>query len=131
MTVRIYRAPGVDLQRAVHEDMKADFHLYPKKRGLKRPDTNIDHRRVADLQVFFSGHGKEIAVTKDPNAYKAGDVVIWNLTPGGDFPHTGIVTDQKSESGNPLTVHNPGQGPQLEDILFACGVTGHYRYETK
>lgn len=129
--VRSYRALGVDLQRAVHEDMKANFHLYPKKWGLKRPDTNIDHRRVPNLQVFFSRHGKEIAITKDPNAYKAGDVVTWNLTPGGDLPHIGIVTGKKSESGTPLIVHNIGQGPQLEDMLFAYDITGHYRYETK
>ncbi len=126
--IRSYRALGIDLQRAVHEDMKANFHLYPKKWGLKRPDTNIDHRRVPNLRAFFSRHGKELAVTKNPDSYKAGDIVTWNLRPGGNLPHIGIVTGKKAASGNPLIVHNIGRGPQLEDMLFTYHITGHYRY---
>jgi uncharacterized protein YijF (DUF1287 family) len=33
---------GQDLQKLVHEDMKADFAAYPKNWGLSRPDKNID-----------------------------------------------------------------------------------------
>jgi len=53
--IRSYRRLGVDLQKEVHEDILANFGSYPSKRiwGLSRPDTNIDHRRVPNLQVFF------------------------------------------------------------------------------
>ena len=127
--VRSYRALGIDLQRAVHEDMKAHFALYPKDWRLTRPDANIDHRRVPNLKVFFSRHGTTLPVSADPGAYKAGDIVTWNLNPRGDLPHIGIVTDRKSASGAPLIVHNIGAGPKLEDVLFAYKITGHYRYE--
>src|SRR5688572_15365607 len=53
--VRAFRvARSVDLQKQLHEDMRANFGAYPSKRrwGLTRPDTNIDHRRVPNLAVF-------------------------------------------------------------------------------
>lgn len=49
--IRSYRKIGADLQKLVHEDMKANFSAYPSKKiwGLTRPDKNIDHRRVPNL----------------------------------------------------------------------------------
>lgn len=54
VVIRAYRKLNIDLQKEVHEDLKANFSLYPnlKKWGLKNPDTNIDHRRVPNLEVF-------------------------------------------------------------------------------
>ena len=46
-------APGIDLQERVQRDMKANFASYPKNWGLKRPDTNLDHRRVPNLRRYF------------------------------------------------------------------------------
>ena len=129
VVIRSYRALGVDLQQLVHEDMAANFHLYPKNWGLTRTDKNIDHRRVPNLQVFFERFGDELPVTDDPQSYKPGDLVTWNLRDNGSLPHIGIVTDQYAPSGNPMIVHNIGRGPQLEDMLFDYKITGHYRYE--
>ena len=132
VVIRAYRTLGIDLQKDVHEDMKENFALYPKNWGLKRPDTNIDHRRVPNLRVFFKRHGEELSIARSPAAYKPGDLVTWNLKTRGNLPHIGIVTDQISPtSRNPLIVHNIGAGPQLEDILFSYGITGHYRYTGK
>lgn len=127
--IRSYRAIGTDLQVLVHEDMKANFDRYPSKRiwGLKSTDRNIDHRRVPNLQKFFSRHGKKLAITKDKKDYSAGDIVTWMLP--GNLPHIGIVSDQFSKvTGNPLIVHNIGAGPKLDDMLFDFVITGHYRY---
>lgn len=127
--IRSYRKLGIDLQRAVHEDMRDNFELYPSKRiwGLNSTDKNIDHRRVPNLQTFFSRHGKSLNISDDPHHYQPGDMVSWMLP--GNLPHIGIVTDQKStETGNPLIVHNIGAGPKLEDMLFDYDITGHYRY---
>ena len=131
VVIRSYRKIGIDLQREVHEDMRANFSVYPKNWGLKRPDTNIDHRRVPNLQTFFRRHGTELPVTKDSqeNAqkYKAGELVTWMLP--GNLPHIGIVTNRTSADGQrPMIVHNVGRGPQLEDMLFRYRITGHYVY---
>lgn len=127
VVIRSYRKIGIDLQKEVHEDMRTHFSAYPKNWGLKRPDTNIDHRRVPNLQVFFQRHGKELPVTKNAQEYKAGELVTWMLP--GNLPHIGIVTDKRSADGKrPLIVHNIGQGPKLEDMLFDYPITGHYRY---
>lgn len=127
--IRAYRTIGVDLQQLVHEDMAENFDAYPSKRiwGLERPDTNIDHRRVPNLQVFFARHGTEIPVVGNAGAFLPGDIVTWMLP--GNLPHIGIVTDRLDPtSGNPMVVHNIGAGPKLEDMLFSYKVTGHYRY---
>ncbi|MAE93316.1 MAG: DUF1287 domain-containing protein [Deltaproteobacteria bacterium] len=127
VVVRSYRAVGVDLQKAVHEDMSRDFGAYPQNWGLSRPDPNIDHRRVPNLQAFFSRWGTVVAISRDPDDYRPGDLVTWMLP--GNLPHIGIVADERSEgSGRPLVVHNIGAGPTLADVLFDYPITGHYRY---
>ncbi len=125
--VRAYRGIGVDLQLLVNRDMRAAFGAYPKLWGLSRPDPNIDHRRVPNLAVFFSRHGKVLPVSKDAAGYKPGDIVTWRL-PGGR-PHIGLVSGRQGTSGRPLIVHNIGAGAQVEDILFEFEVTGHYRFQ--
>lgn len=127
--IRSYRKIGADLQKLVHEDMKANFDAYPSKRiwGLTRPDKNIDHRRVPNLQTFFIRHGKVRKISNNPGDYKPGELVTWMLP--GNLPHVGIVTDKiSSTTGNPLIVHNIGSGPKLEDMLFDYKITGHYIY---
>src|SRR5437899_779025 len=127
--IRVYRAVGIDLQKEVHEDMEQTFSAYPRKwRWLSgHPDTNIDHRRVPNLMVFFNRKGETLAITQQAEDYAPGDLVTWDL--GGNVPHIGIVVDQKSRaSGRYMIVHNIGQGPKIEDVLFSWKITGHYRY---
>jgi uncharacterized protein YijF (DUF1287 family) len=127
--IRSYRAVGVDLQKEVHEDMAQNFSAYPNKRRwlLAHPDSNIDHRRVPNLMVFFQRKGEALPITSRAGDYAPGDLVTWDL--GGGVPHIGIVVDQKSgSSGHYMVVHNIGEGPKMEDVLFNWKVTGHYRY---
>ncbi|MBI1287862.1 MAG: DUF1287 domain-containing protein [Flavobacteriales bacterium] len=127
VVIRAYRKLGIDLQKLVHEDMKANFNLYPKNWGLKSTDSNIDHRRVPNLMKFFERHGTVKAVSKNAADYQAGDIVTWNL--GGGITHIGIVVDQHSSDGKrPMVVHNIGAGQVLEDCLFNFQITGHYSY---
>ncbi len=129
VVIRSYRALGSDLQKLVHEDIKAHFSLYPSNRiwGLKKPDRNIDHRRVPNLQTFFTRHGTSLSISDDVKKYKAGDLVTWMLP--GNLPHIGIVSSKANqETGNPLIVHNIGRGPEISDMLFSYVITGHYRY---
>ncbi len=127
--IRAYRAVGVDLQKEVHEDMAANFDLYRSKTRYhaRRTDTNIDHRRVPNLMIFFERKGQSLPVTDRKADYAPGDLVTWDL--GGNVPHIGMVVNHKSpSSGRYLVVHNIGEGPMMEDVLFDWKITGHYRY---
>lgn len=127
VVVRAYRKLGIDLQKEVHEDMKANFHLYPNNWGLSKPDRNIDHRRVPNLMVYFSRYGLIKAITTNPEDYQPGDIVAWDL--GGGTTHIGIVINQKSHDGKRnLIVHNIGNGQEISDCLFEYSIIGHYQY---
>ena len=125
--IRSYRAMGIDLQQKIHIDMKRNFSLYPKLWKLSKPDSNIDHRRVPNLMVFFKRFGRSLPINKNPKLYLPGDIVTWNLE--GAITHIGIVSNKISKkTGNPLIVHNIGGGPVLQDMLFDYKITGHFRY---
>lgn len=129
VVIRSYRKLGIDLQQLVYEDLVANFDAYPSTRiwGLTKPDKNIDHRRVPNLQVFFERNGSELNISNNSSDYLAGDIVTWMIS--GNLPHIGIVTDDINPvTGNPMIVHNIGRGPELEDMLFDYKITGHYRY---
>ena len=125
--IRAYRTVGVDLQKEVYEDMKQNFSSYRQKgKRRSKPDKNIDHRRVPNLMVFFERKGESLPATRHAEDYKPGDLVTYDL--GGGVPHIAIVVDQKGASGAYMIVHNIGEGPKMEDVLFRWKITGHYRY---
>lgn len=123
VVIRAFRTIGVDLQRAVHEDMRAHFDRYPRAWGLRTTDRNIDHRRVLNLMTFFERRGKSLDLDA---AYAPGDVVAWRLPNG--LPHIGIVATATNADGVPLVAHNIGAGAQVEDVLHLYRKTGHYRW---
>lgn len=125
VVIRALREQGLDLQQAVHQDMRANFSLYPKNWGLSRPDSNIDHRRVPNLMTWFKRQGWSLPLGQDAERYRPGDIVTWDL--GGGLTHIGIISDRQAGSGVPLVLHNIGRGAQEEDILFRFQITGHYR----
>ena len=126
--IRSYRAVGIDLQKEVHEDMVQNFSAYPRKWkwGLGKPDSNIDHRRVPNLMIFFGRKGESLPTSTRAEDFSPGDLVTYDL--GGNVPHIGIVVDRKGASGRYMIEHNIGQGPRIEDVLFSWKITGHYRY---
>ncbi|MES2319520.1 MAG: DUF1287 domain-containing protein [Pseudomonadota bacterium] len=124
VVIRAYRKLGIDLQLLVHQDMRSNWHAYPHLWQTKAPDRNIDHRRVPNLQAYFTRHGRTLAPVTDPRSYLPGDIVTWKVP----LPHVGIVSGEKSAAGVPLVIHNIGAGTQQEDRLFAWPITGHYRF---
>ena len=125
-------ARGVDLQKLVHEDMKANFSKYPQNWGLTRTDPNIDHRRVPNLQCYFKRRGWSLPVTKEPADYRPGDLVTCMVMVGDssrprELPHIMVVSDKRSPKNIPLVIHNIGSGAKEEDSLFTYRLTGHYR----
>jgi uncharacterized protein len=139
VVIRALRQAGVDLQQAVHEDMRANFGQYPTDWGLAGPDPNIDHRRVPNLMTFFQRRGKALPPSQNPQDYQPGDLVAWDL--GGGNSHIGLVTNLKGRSPQGSLykvspsqafpykiVHNIGAGTRLENVLFNWKIIGHYRY---
>ncbi len=124
VVVRAFRGLKIDLQKQVHEDMEKAFDQYPHKWGLKRPDSNIDHRRVLNLMTYFQRKGWSVSSNKKPD-FHPGDIVAWNL--GSGITHIGIVSDHLAKDGTPLIIHNIGHGAREEDILFLFEVIGRYR----
>lgn len=123
VVIRAFRSMGIDLQAEVHKDMRQHFNLYPRMWGLRKTDTNIDHRRVPNLMLFFKRRGKALPLRGD---FLPGDVVAWRLSNG--LHHIGIVAEPKARAGQHLVVHNIGQGAQLEDVLNSFEKIGHYRW---
>lgn len=125
--IRAFRSGwGLDLQRVVHADMTRAFDAYPQNWGLSRPDANIDHRRVPNLQAMLERAGADLPVNDDPAEYLPGDLVTWRLP--GNLPHIGIVSDRMNSYGDQhLILHNIGGGAQEEDLLMSFPITGHYR----
>jgi hypothetical protein len=131
VVVRAFRRAGIDLQKEVHEDMTRNFSAYPQQWGARRPDSNIDHRRVPNLMTYFKRAKKDLPLTKDPTEYLPGDVVAWDL--GNGLVHIGLVSNIKSNisgqgGASHNIVHNIGAGARIEDVLFSWKIIGHYRY---
>lgn len=127
VVIRAYRdAFGIDLQAEVHRDMAAHFGLYPKRWGLRRPDRNIDHRRVPNLETFWARQNARLPIPSRPDDWKPGDV--FTLLIDNRLPHTGIVSDRIAANGNPLVIHNIGSGTREEDRLFDFRLTGRFRW---
>jgi len=118
-------AVNLDLQKLVHEDMKIEFSAYPNIWGLKKPDPNIDHRRVPNLKTYFNRRGFSLPITRRAKDYLAGDLVT--CTVGRNLAHIMVVSDKKSSDGVPFVIHNIGSGTKEEDRLFEFPITGHYR----
>lgn len=127
VVIRAYRRVGVDLQVLVHEDMRRHFAAYPRDWGLRRPDRNIDHRRVYNLTTYFRRHGQTLPITRQGADYRPGDIVAWRVANQG---HIGLVSSRRTwDRARPLIVHNIGQGQVLQDMLFAYPIIGHYRFK--
>ena len=128
VVIRALRNAKVDLQQKIHEDMARNFALYPKRYGLKKPDTNIDHRRTANHLVFLKRHGKSLPLgttDQDTATWQPGDLVYWKLPNG--LGHCGVLSDRRNVGGLPFVIHNLSQAKE-EDCLTAWQITGHFRY---
>jgi uncharacterized protein YijF (DUF1287 family) len=124
----------IDLQKRVHEDMVRAFDAYPSRRawGLTRPDANIDHRRVLNLETFLTRQRANLPVPAPHplggdgfDAPQEGDVLTWRLA--GGRPHLGVVVDGPEHV---RVAHNIGQGVREEPLwMFKLHKpAGHYRW---
>lgn len=127
VVIRAYRdALGIDLQQVVHRDMAGHFSAYPRRWGLTRPDANIDHRRVPNLETFWTRAAARLPIPTRGAEWQPGDV--FTMLIDSRLPHTGIVSDRLGASGHPLVIHNIGSGTREEDALYAYRLTGRFRW---
>jgi uncharacterized protein YijF (DUF1287 family) len=119
VVVRSLRSAGLDLQAAVQLDCRRT--RYP---GIARPDPNIDHRRVRNLEVYFRRHFTTLTTNGPPESWQPGDIVVWLMPTGRD--HIGVVSDRRGRSGWPAVIHNTGRVAE-QDVLQAWETVGHYR----
>ncbi len=126
--VRALRNAGWDLQRLVHEDARARPRAYPM---VRRPDANIDHRRVKTLLPWFRRHWRSLspALTPPAEAWLPGDVVFFDTLRGPEPDHVGVVSDRVGPSGLPLVVNNWTDGFRTSemDLLGSVPVTHRFR----
>ncbi len=129
VVVRALRAVGIDLQRLVHEDILRRPGAY--KRGGKRADASIDHRRATALLVWFEAYARVLPRKVDTEearmSYAPGDILVWSLHNNGQAEHVGVVSDRKGPRGLPLVIHNIGPVPTEEDVLDGWQILGHFR----
>ncbi|HEX8551649.1 MAG TPA: DUF1287 domain-containing protein [Abditibacteriaceae bacterium] len=126
--IRALRPAGYDLQKLIHQDMKRNFALYPRKWGLRRPDRNIDHRRVPNQRRYFERFAQRGTLKADKaswSQWRAGDIVQWKLA--NNLDHTGIVSNHRAANGRPLVIHNLG-GCREEDALTTWKIVAHFRF---
>ena len=127
-------ALGLDLQKLVHEDMLEDFNAYPARKawGSRRPDSNIDHRRVLNLEAYWTRVGARLWAAETPTPgdafpkpIEAGDIVTWLLD--ARLPHVGIAV---SPSPHPSVVHNIGRGAEQSPLeaFSPHRAAAHYRW---
>ena len=125
--IRCLRGLGIDLQREVHEDMARNFRLYPQLWGALAPDTNIDHRRIPNLERFFERHGQSLTPTRNAADYRFGDIVVWSLA--NAEKHIGIVVPGPGQRANePWVVHHKDTVIKWENSLFDYKIESHFRY---
>jgi uncharacterized protein YijF (DUF1287 family) len=125
---------GIDLQKLVHEDMVKAFGAYPARRvwGSREPDVNIDHRRVLNLETYWTRAGARLWAANAPTPgdgfpkpIEVGDILTWLLD--ARLPHVGIVVNVGWRT---RVVHNIGRGVEESPLAeFAPHrAVGHYRW---
>lgn len=126
--IRALRNAGFDLQELLSRDIKSRPGAYPM---VKKPDTNIDHRRVRTILPYF-----EHAYTKLPTdprdsafPYFPGDIVFMNTIGDSEPEHVGVVSDVLGGSGLPLIINNWTEGTVTRsmDLLRSVPVTHRFR----
>jgi uncharacterized protein YijF (DUF1287 family) len=134
---------GLDLQKLVHEDITANFAAYPAHEvwGSNQPDSNIDHRRVLNLECYFQRARSRlwrasgpVAGDAFPGPLEVGDLVTWLLD--ARLPHIAIVVSvlpnsiSGSRNNDARLVHNIGRGAEesrLSDFSPHRAIA-HYRW---
>jgi len=78
VVVRALRGLDIDLQERIYKHKKSHPTLYKGLYGSNRLNTDIDHRRVKNIQAYLRDRG----YTVKEDVFKAGDIVVWKVGKG-------------------------------------------------
>lgn len=122
---RALKEAGYLLKDLMDEDIHNNIEAY----DIKKPDPNIDFRRVKNMNVYLKRNA--LVLTNDPykmEAWQPGDIVVFES-------HVAIISDRRNKDGIPYIIHNAGQFNREEDTLIRWyknkGIIGHYRFKLK
>jgi hypothetical protein len=127
--VRAVRNAGIDLQKALYDDILRARAAYPMIKA--KPDPQIDQRRVATLLPYFKRHWEQhtekIDDPKDP--LRPGDVLFMDTFPSRSGPdHIGIVSDTIGPAGLPMVINNWTNGTVTAEMDLLTFVPVMYRF---
>ena len=117
------RGAGYDLKELVAEDIRKASDAY----DIETPDSNIDFRRVDNLNVYFSRNAQSLTTDlSDIKEWQGGDIVVFGN-------HVAIVSDRRNSKGIPYIIHlaSPVQKAYEQNVMErwkkSVGIKGHYR----
>lgn len=128
---RAFKGINVNLKDLVDKDINANLSSYP--RVQKKPDPNIDFRRVPNMDVFFKRNALTLTteiIPGDVNSLKQwqpGDIIVI-LKP---YEHIAIVSNKRTKDGVPYVIHNthPNATESTHFNLWNVEIAGHYRWK--
>ncbi|MBC7976038.1 MAG: DUF1287 domain-containing protein [Myxococcales bacterium] len=127
--IRALRNAGLDLQQALHDDIRRARAAYPMVKG--RGDPNIDQRRVGTLLPYFKRHWQlRSAKLDDPaDPLWPGDIILMDTFPSRPGPdHIGILSDRHGAQGLPLVINNWTNGTVTAEMDLLPAVPVLYRF---
>jgi len=135
---RAFMEAGIDIRSLVNKDITNNFELYPLRQiwGQRVPDSNIDYRRIQNLEVFFKRNSQVLLINFDPadyvnlNSWLPGDIVFFDMDKDGYSDNAGILSDKTTRKGVLKVIYNyidPGYTIE-KDILEISKITGHFRW---
>jgi uncharacterized protein YijF (DUF1287 family) len=127
--IRAMRNAGIDLQKEIVRHIRDNRRLYP---WVTKPDTNIDHRRVRNMIVYFLATYRLLDkgyTTANRDTYLPGDVIFMDTLPKAGPDHVGVISEERDAAGNPLVINNwtDGYTTRKMPLLPAIPVTHHFR----
>ncbi len=128
--VRAVRNAGIDIQQALHDDIRAAPRAYPMIKG--KGNASIDQRRVGTLLPYFRRHWEAHTPKLDDAAdpLRPGDVIFMDTFPSRSGPdHIGILSDRLDDQGLPLVINNWTNGTTTAemDLLTFVPVLQRFR----
>ncbi len=129
VVIRSVRNAGLDLQKALHEDIAKAKKAYPMVKGLGDP--SIDQRRVGTLLPYFKRHWEQhTSALDDPSdPLRPGDVILMDTFPNRAGPdHIGILSDRLDAQGLPLVINNWTDGTVTAEMDLLTFVPVMYRF---
>lgn len=115
------KGAGYDLRQLVDADIAASPESYTT---IDEADSNIDFRRVRNLEVYFSRHAIALSTDlSDVEVWQAGDIVTFSS-------HIAVISANRDKKGIPYILHlaSPVQVTYEAPLTaYKDGIVSHYR----